>query len=335
MPWITTAFMHRPEITALLRWCLVGGALLSLAAFAGALFQIHSAFLENAAAIAVAGAARTVVVVGLWRSGHLNLGTAVASMILMNLVQCGMCGFALRRILAALPWHCRSRRQIGELANYGKYLVIWLLAATLHPRADMLLLSHYVADNRLLGFYSAAAQLCLVVAMMTGAINLVLLPRISALRTPPEMARALRNCGLGALAVFVVLAPVALAPRPIVHLVFGGRYGPAVLPFQILLCAAAVDLALNPFSNFWHALNRPAMLSALNVARLSLLVGAAVVAIPQWGGVGAAAAVLISTALPLAGQGALLWGIIGRQVLAAGDRPDSGPLAAGASLADP
>ena len=73
----------------------------------------------------------------------------------------------------------------------------------------------------------------------------------------------------------------------------------------------------------------------MNVARLSLLVGAAVVAIPQWGGVGAAAAVLISTALPLAGQGALLWGIIGRHVLAAGDRPDSGPLAAGASLTDP
>jgi O-antigen/teichoic acid export membrane protein len=135
------------------------------------------------------------------------------------------------------------------------------------------------------------------------------------------MRRSLCNCGLGALAVFVLLAPLALAASPIVHLVFGTRYGPAVLPFQVLLCAAAVDLALNPFSNFWHALNRPAMLSALNGVRLSLLVGAAMLAIPLWGSAGAAAAVL--------------WGIIAGQAAAAGHRSESGQLPVDASLADP
>jgi lipopolysaccharide exporter len=311
MPCITASFMHRPEITLLMRACLVGGGLLSLATLAGALFQIRSAYRENAAAIAVAGAVRTVVVIGLWGTGHLNLWTAVASMILMNVVQCGMCAWWLRTMLMALPWRCQTGRQIREIVRYSKYLVIWLLAGTIHPRADMLLLSHYVADNRMLGFYSAAAQLCMVVPMLTGAINLVLLPRISALQSPQEMMSAVRRCGRGALVVFVLLAPVALAAGPIVHLVFGSHYGPAVLPFQVLLCAAAVDLALNPFSNFWHALNRPAMLSALNVARVSLLVGAAMLAIPRWGGIGAASAVLVSTVVPLAAQGLLLWSLVG------------------------
>jgi O-antigen/teichoic acid export membrane protein len=324
MPWITTAFMHRPEMTTLFRCCLLGGAFLSLATFAGALFQIGSAYRENAAAIAVAGAVRTAAVVGLWQSGHLNLWTAVASMILMNVVQCGMCVISLRQMLSMLPWRCRSGPQILQLVRYGQHLVIWLLAGTIHPRADMLLLAHYVGDNRLVGFYSAGAQLCTVVPMLTGAINLVLMPRISALRTPAEMRRSLRNSGLGALALFGLLAPLALAARPIVQLVFGSHYGPAVFPFQVLLCAAAVDLALNPLSNFWHALNRPAMLSALNIARLSLLVGAAVVTIPRWGGVGAAAAVLLSTAVPLAGQGLLLGNIIRGQAAAAGARPERG-----------
>src|SRR5258708_7029945 len=83
----------------------LGGAVLSLAAFAGALFQSGRAYRENAAAIAIAGAVRAVVVVGLWKSGHLNLQTAVASMILMNVVQCGICLFALRQMLGHLPWN--------------------------------------------------------------------------------------------------------------------------------------------------------------------------------------------------------------------------------------
>jgi hypothetical protein len=83
-----------------------------------------------------------------------------------------------------------------------------------------------------------------------------------------------------------------------------------------------VDLALNPFSNFWHALNRPAMLSALNVARVSLLVGAAMLAIPRWGGIGAASAVLVSTVVPLAAQGLLLWSLVGGLASAVTDRSE-------------
>lgn len=334
MPWITAAFMHRPEITPLLRACLLGGGLLSLATFAGALFQIRSAFRDNAIAIAAAGAVRTITVVGLWGTGHLNLLTAVASLILMNVVQCGICTLCLREMLLSLPWECRAGKQIREIVQYGKHLVIWLLAGTVHPRADMLLLTYYVADNHMLGFYSAAAQLCAVVLMLTGAINLVLMPRISALRSADEMMVALRQYGWGALAVILLLAPLALAASPAVHLVFGRRYELAVLPFRVLLCAAAVDVALNPLSNFWHALDRPAMLSSLNVVRLSLLVGAAVLTIPRWGGLGAAEAVFISTAIPLAAQGLLLWSIIGARAAGVGHRAEGARLLADPTPAD-
>jgi O-antigen/teichoic acid export membrane protein len=310
MPWITAQLLHRPEFTPLLRWCLVGAAPLSLAMFAGALFQIRGAFRDNAATLAVAGAVRTIAVVLFWGSGRLTLQTAVGSMILMNGVQWGLCIIALRGMLPALPWRCRNWSQMSELLGYTRYLVIWLLAGTIHPRADTLLLSHFVTDNRVLGFYSAAAQLCLMVPRLTDSINMVLLPRISALRTPGEMLGALRNCGLGALAVFLLLAPVSVAAGPVLHLIFGIDYLPAVPVFRILLIAAVADLALNPLSNFWHALDRPAMLSLLNMARLSLLVLVAVLAIPRLGGVGAGLAVAVSTILPLAAQGAILWMII-------------------------
>jgi O-antigen/teichoic acid export membrane protein len=334
MPWITGAFMHRPELTLMLRCCLGGGAMLSLATFAGSLFQIRSAFRENAAAIAVAGAARTVVVAGLWLTGRLNLWTAVASLILMNVVQCGVCALSLREMLCSLPWNCHTGRQIREITQYGKYLVIWLLAGTIHPRADTLLLTHYASDNRTLGFYSAATQLSLVALMLTTAINLVLLPRISALRSPGEMRSALRQCGLSALAVILLLGPLSLAAGPIVHLVFRISYEPAVLPFRVLLWAAAVDVALNPFSNFWHPLDRPAMLSYFNVLRLSLLVGTATLAIPRWGSLGAAAAVLVSTAISLGAQAVALWMVIAGQA-AAQSRPRTIPFPVDVTLADP
>jgi O-antigen/teichoic acid export membrane protein len=312
MPWITADFMHRPELTGLLRGCLIGAALLSLAMFAGALFQIRGAFRDNATTIVVAGAVRTVVMLGLWWGGALNLQTAVGSMIVMNVVQCAMCGFALRPMLVSLPWHNWDPQHWRELVGYTKYLVVWLVAGTIHPRADRLLLSHFVHDNRLLGFYAAAAQLSLMVPMLTQSINMVLMPRISALRTTQEMRTALSKCGLGAVAVLLFLTPVALAARPLVRLIFGVDYDAAVPVFQILLFAAGAELALNPLSNFWHALNRPVMLSILNVVRLSLLVLVAVAAIPRMGVAGAALAVIISTLLPLAGQGAVLWSAVKR-----------------------
>jgi lipopolysaccharide exporter len=307
MPWITADFMHRPELTGLLRYCLVGGGLLSLATFGGALFQIRGAFRDNAATVVIAGAVRAVVVFGLWSSGQLNLRTAVGSMILMNVVQCAVCLVALRPMLISLPWHNWDPRHWRALAGYAKYLIVWLVAGTIHPRADMLLLTNYVQDNRTLGFYSAASQLSLIVPMLTQSINLVLMPRISALRAAAEMRGALSKCVLGAVAVLLLLTPVALAAGPIVRLIFGVHYDAAVPVFRILLFAAGAELALNPLSNFWHALNRPVMLSVLNVVRLSLLVLVAVTAIPVLGGVGAALAVIVSTVLPLVGQGALLW----------------------------
>jgi O-antigen/teichoic acid export membrane protein len=307
MPAITTLFMHRPEITGTLRYCLVGSAFLSLAMFAGALFQIRGAFRDNAAAIVVAGAVRALAVMILLACGALNLRTAVGSMILMNIVQCGMCLIALRPMLMSLPWRCWNPQHLRDLAAYSKYLIIWLLAGTLHPRADTLLLSHYVDDDRVLGFYSAAAQLSLVVPMLTQSINLVLLPRISSLRNAAEMRAALRHQVVGASVGLAVLLPLALVAGPLVHLIFGPRYGPAIPIFRILLFAAGAELALSPLSNFWHALNRPAMLSVLNVARLSVLTLIACLAIPRLGGIGAALAVVISTVLPLAGQGLILW----------------------------
>jgi O-antigen/teichoic acid export membrane protein len=314
LPWITTQFMHRPELTRLLRACLGGGALLSLATFAGALFQIRGAFRENAASIALAGAVRTVAVVGLWGCGRLTLRTAVGSMILMNVAQFGICLFALLPMLRSLPWGCWDRRHPRELVSYTKYLVVWVVAGTIHPRADTLLLTHFTLDNRVLGFYSAAAQLGLVVPMLTQSINLVLLPRISAQRSAGEMRGTLRHCCRAALVILALLVPVEMAAQPIVRLVFGSHYGPAVPLFRILLLAAAAELALNPLSNFWHALNRPAMLSILNIVRLSLLVSVAAVAIPRFGEagrpLGAAVAVLVSTVLALGGQGALLWAMV-------------------------
>jgi O-antigen/teichoic acid export membrane protein len=307
LPWIATVFMHRPELTSLFRGCLVGAGFLSMASFAGALFQIRRAFRDNTATIAVASVVRTAMVVGLCAGGRLSLQTAIGSMVLMNAVQCGLCVYFLRPMLMALPWRTPGRQQTVELVEYARCLVIWLLAGTIYPRADTMLLPHYVTDDRLVGFYSAAAQLCLLVPWLMVAVNLVLLPRISALRSSGEMKTALRSQVAAAVAIFIVFTPVTLLAGPLVHLIYGPHYGASVPIFRLLLFASAAELALNPLSNFWHALNRPSMLSALTTTRLALLLFTAVLAIPRLGLLGAALAVIVSTVIPLVGQGVILW----------------------------
>jgi len=306
MPWITAVFMHRSYLTPILRCCLVGAGTLSLASFGTALFQMRGAFRENAAAQAGAGLVRAVVIVGLAWSGRLTLWTAVEAMILMNVVQFGISLFALRGLLGSLPWHCGGRAPMAELLSYTKYLVAWVVIGTICPRADTLLLAPY-ADNHLLGLYAAAGQICYVQQMLTGSVSLVLLPRISALQTREEMRQALSRCRWAAVLVLALLAPIALRGGSAILFIFGPSYAAAIPAFRLLLLAAAVDLALNPLGSFWHALNRPAMLSALNAARLFLVILIAVVTIPRMGILGAALAVIISTTIPLAVQAVVLW----------------------------
>ena len=323
MPWITTAFMHRPTLTPLLRCCLVGAVTLTLASFAQALFQMQGAFRENAATIAAAGAVRAAAVVGLCWTGRLTLWTAVGAMVLMNVVQFALCVYALRRLLFSLPWHCRAAEHLGELLGYTKCLVVWLVVGTFHPRADMMLLTHYISDNRVLGFYAAAGQICWVVPQLSGSVALVLLPRISALRTHQEINRAMSRCRVAAIVVLVLLTPLALWGGSAVVLIFGPGYSAAIPVFRLLLLAAAVELALNPLTNFWHALNQPGMLSTLNVGRLSLLMLIAMIAIPRIGMLGAALAVMVAAVVPLTAQGAILWVRLYRQPFPLGAPADA------------
>lgn len=307
MPWITAEILDRPELTGLLRACLLGAAPLSLAMFSGALFQMRGDFRYNAACVVIASAARAVLVLSLWSSGLLNLYSAVGAMVLMNVVQFGTGLIMLRPLLISLPWQSRDQRHWRELIAYAKCLVIWLIAGTIHPRADMLLLAYFIHDNQTLGFYSAAAQLVIVVPALTHSINVVLMPRISALRSAGQIKSALGKWSLGAVAVLLLLAPVALAAGPLVRMIFGIHYEAAVPIFRILIFAAGAELALAPLSIFWHALDRPGMLSVLNVVRLSVLTVVAALAIPVWAGAGAALAVVAAAVLPLTGQGVMLW----------------------------
>jgi O-antigen/teichoic acid export membrane protein len=325
MPWIAASFMHRPYLTSVLRLCLVGAGALSLASFATALFQMQGAFRENAAAMVGASAVRAVMVVGLCWSGRLTLWTAVEAMILMNVVQFGLSAYALRKLLGSLPWRCESGARIIELLSYTKYLVAWVIIGTICPRADTLLLTHLITDNRVLGLYAVAVQVCYVLPMLTGSISLVLLPRISALRTRQELQRAMSRCRIGAVVIMAIMAPVAIWGGAAVSWIFGPSYAAAIPVFRLLLLAAAVDLALNPLGNFWHALNKPAMLSALNAARLSLVILVGVMTIPRIGILGAALAVIVSTVIPLTIQSVILWAKVDYRPAAHGAPADTVP----------
>ncbi|HVN87112.1 MAG TPA: lipid II flippase MurJ [Candidatus Binatia bacterium] len=142
------------------------------------------------------------------------------------------------------------------------------------------------------GYYSVAASIAALLFHVPVAIGVGVLPRL-ATATREEAARlAGAGCRISLWSSAALSLVVALLARPLVHLLFGSGFDPAVAPLVTLLPGmAAYALAHVTTSYFYAQLGRP-MLNGV-VALVSLVIGlvASAVLAPPFGLVGVAAAV--------------------------------------------
>ena len=166
-------------------------------------------------------------------------------------------------------------------------------------RIDLLMVKYFLGAEQA-GYYSIASTMADYILMLPGVIGLILFPRLSAVADRGEKLRRAKKVALGtALALIPILSLAAITARPIVWILFGKAFLPAVSPFLWLIpgiFTMGMEIALVQFLN---SVGYPPVVVWVWFCSTSLNIGLNLWAIPRFGISGASVVSSISYSLVL------------------------------------
>jgi O-antigen/teichoic acid export membrane protein len=247
----------------------------------------------------------------------LGAGALYAGMGLRGLALAFVAGRATSLVLAAWMTHSKlggigirfDRDVWWELQRAALPLGFFLVVLNLYSYLDGVMLGVIRGDSET-GIYSAAYKIYEGISYAPSVIAAVMTPRLSSLFVEDRGAHrrlAMRAIG-GSAALALVLAVAAyLLATPIVTVLFGDAFAPAVVPFRILCFGLTFLFAIWLLHATAISVNKERLL--LKAALVGLIINLAVnaVLIPRLGANGAALATVIGE---LVSMGVLIAGLM-------------------------
>jgi O-antigen/teichoic acid export membrane protein len=237
------------------------------------------------------------LVAGIIVVGKTSPASVLSAMLLAVCFSLGWTYSVLNRLASFRPRPSfkvlRSHVQLGIKA----YLIA--LFGFLLLRIDLLMVKYLLGAEQA-GYYSIASTMGDYVLMLPSVIGLILFPRLSAIAETGEKLRQVRKVASGtALALLPVLGVAAVGAAPIVRMLFGKEFLPAVGPFLWLLpgiFAMGVEITMVQFLN---SIGYPTILVWVWFASTLLNIALNFWAIPHYGIGGASLVSSISYSLVL------------------------------------
>lgn len=167
----------------------------------------------------------------------------------------------------------------------------------LFQRLDFLFLSRYV-KYELLGIYSAAMQLVMIISLMTGSLSGVFLPKSSvALQSKASLKSYIKE-SISAIIVINSFIVVLMIFSPfLIKMFYGNEYLLANTPFLILLIGWFVSVFYLPFSFLFYTLEDSRTRFFLELSKIIFAVIFLFILVPGYTLIGAALAVSLSLIL--------------------------------------
>lgn len=286
---VVALVLDKPNFLLLYTLALVGGGLTGLYNLALAYWQARQQF-RMYATWSVGFSAATLA--GVCAVNLLGERSALANLLLMI-------GLTL---VAVTAWLARigpggaladAGAHIRPLWHFGAWLGVSTLAAAVHQRLDVFVLSRY-ADYAELGQYSAAVRVSMVPDLVNQAIAVVLFPKAMQVRDQGALRAFARESAVMLCLMAAAGVATMLLAGPLLGLFFGPQFGEAA-PAARLLCAATMTLGIYaPISMLFYALDRPQLIAALGLFKLAAAVVLALALVPRLGAMGAALTMLLT-----------------------------------------
>lgn len=209
--------------------------------------------------------------------------------------------FGLRRSPAG--WWGRPDRALArQVVSYGLRGQVGGFMTLLNLRLDFAILGA-LAGPAVLGTYAVASKFAELLRLPGTAITWVCYPRLAAASEADAARHARRLLRPSLLAVTAAVLPAALVVAPVIRLLYGADFEPAVLQARVLLIGMLLGGAAGVASGYLYGRGRPGLNSMAMAVGLVLTVGLDVLLIPAYGAIGAAVA---STVAYLAGDSILI-----------------------------
>ena len=184
----------------------------------------------------------------------------------------------------------------GQLRQTPSFFVIHLFSV-LDYQTDAFLISLLLTETEL-GYYSAAMTITLAISLMTFAVRAAIYPVMAryAHGSPDKLALLHEKANQYLIALALpIAAAVCLLAEPIVRLIFGPAFGPAVPVLQVSVWAAVFLLVNVPNARLLLVDNRQRAAAWLTGVSMGTNVVANLILIPVLGIVGAALARVIAS----------------------------------------
>jgi O-antigen/teichoic acid export membrane protein len=288
-------FLDSVRVDPSLVWILIALLPITLAAqcFISALLGLERFRSYNLASL-ITPLTNLGLLLALVVAARLGVTGAVIAVAGANLFGCVGAGVLL---LNATPAPSRPvPALIREALSYGLRVHAANVAWFLHYRSDMLLVG-YLAGPAALGYYATAVALAEKLYVPPSAVGTVLLPRVAA--GGPEEARRVTPvaCRHTFWLTLCLGSALALLAWPLVYLLYGAEFLPAVAPLWLLL-PGVVSLGVGRvLSADLNGRGLPGSVARANASMAVVNVGLNLWWIPIWGAAAAAAATSISYSL--------------------------------------
>jgi O-antigen/teichoic acid export membrane protein len=197
-----------------------------------------------------------------------------------------------------------NKRMIGRILRFSRWIYLADMASSVRGQGGTLLLKNtrlsgsLSAGESAAGQYSFGSDLAGGLAMVSGALMMVLLPKASSKKDPLELKQFVRNAYKHLLILLIPLTIPLFLVKPFI-LMLGHvkvsylQYLPSLEVFVILYVGGLFAVAAIPMRAVLYAMGRPHIETFTEIIAACLIIGGSILLIPEYGFNGAAIAVLI------------------------------------------
>jgi O-antigen/teichoic acid export membrane protein len=147
-----------------------------------------------------------------------------------------------------------------------------------------------MAGPAVLGAYAVASKYAELLRLPGTALTWVFYPRLASVGETEAAATARRMVRPTLIGIAVAALPVALLTSPVMRLLYGAQFGPAVTPARVLLAGMLLAGGSGVASAYLYGRGTPGLNSIVLGAGLVITVVLDLLLIPRFGALGAAVA---------------------------------------------
>lgn len=158
-----------------------------------------------------------------------------------------------------------------KFMKFNFYIIISNLCSMFFNRIDLFFLNAFLNPTAV-GFYSAAFQISLLMAIFTNSITFTLLPKVSVLTNVEEIKNIYKKILKYSSILYFITIPIILIAPLIVPLVFTNLYFQSIQIFQILVLSFGMSFIINPLATILYKVNKPEILTIIIIVQLIIII---------------------------------------------------------------